>query len=266
MSTETAQTWHDAMKRAGELDPVKIAAVIVSQADNGLRAARYDSDGGGRTSNAQCHDQTCDDGPQPHSHPITSDPTGNAATRGRHRDAGADDLLRLDRAARAFVQSANGVLWWVCGDTATDWQGVVRIDARLMPGTVQAGLDVDDERRLPHIIGRVDRAVTTVERIARDHLPRTASQDEQHWTAGLGPNDICQWHADVEPKGRYRRPRAGGTNLCPECIQVAEWAGKKPPPWFMDALVERDGQPKAYERALSRLADELEVPPHRRVG
>ena len=262
----SAETWQQAMKRARALDPSRIAASIVQSAPNGLRATSYDHDGG-RSSRVECNESDCEDGPPgTHSHHVVNDPTGNAATRGRHRDAGADDLLRLDRAARAFVQSANGVLWWVCGDTAADWQGVVRIDARLMPGTVQAGLDVDDERRLPHIIDRAARAVTTVERIARDHLPRTASQDEQHWTAGLGPNDICQWHADVEPKGRYRRPRAGGTNLCPECIQVAEWAGKKPPPWFMDALVERDGQPKAYERALSRLADELEVPPHRRVG
>lgn len=261
-----AQVWRDALARAGHLDPIRIAAVIVGQQDNGLRAQRFDAQGG-RTSFVACQDaEHCDDGPDDHSHLVHADPTGNAATRGRSVDPGADDLARLDRAAREFITAANGVLWWVSGDTASSWSGVVRLSARLMPGTVQAGLDVDEGNRLPRIIDKVDRAVSEVARIAAGYLPRTPSQDERHWTAGLAPEDCCRWHYDIKPVGRYKRPRAAGTNVCPECIQVAEWAGQKPPEWFMEALIEKDSKPKAYERALSRLADALEVPPHRRVG
>lgn len=254
----SAETWQQAMRRARALDPSRIAASIVQSAPNGLRATSYDHDGG-RSSRVECNESDCEDGPPgTHSHHVVNDPTGNAATRGRHKDAGADDLLRLDRATRDFVRSANGVLWWVCGDTATDWQGVVRIDARLMPGTVQAGLDVDDERRLPHIINRVDRAVTTVDRIARDHLPRTASQDEQHWTAGLADEAVCAWHLELHR--RYRRPRVGGTNCCASCIQIAELLGQKPPRWLLEAEVDlRESRPLAWRAALSRCMDELGV-------
>lgn len=258
--TDHAQTWRDTLKRAGQLDPTRVAATIVAQADNGLRAARYDSDGGGRTTRVECPEnerEHCEEGPEPHSHLVTSDPTGNAAVRTR-RDPSADDLRRLERAARDFVTAANGVLWWVCGDTANTWQGIVRINARLMPGTIQAGMDVDDDYRLPPAIQRAAKAVETVSAIASDHLPHAPSVDDQHWTAGLGPNDVCAWHRDVHE--RYKRPRLAGKNICGDCCAIAELLGQKPPRWLLEAEVDlRESRPVAWRAALSRCMDELGI-------
>ena len=258
MTVDHAQVWRDALARAGHLDPVRIAAVIVASGDNGLRAQRFDAQGG-RTTRVPCDQpEHCDDGPDDHSHLVHADPTGNAATRGRSVDPGADDLARLDRAAREFITAANGVLWWVCGDTATSWAGVVRMSARLMPGTVQAGLDVDDERRLPRIIDKVDRAVSDVARIAAGYLPRTPSADDRFWTDGLGPNDVCQWHADIHQ--RYRRPRLPGKNICQSCADLAILLGQKPPRALLEAEVDlRESRPLAWRAALSRCMDELGV-------
>jgi hypothetical protein len=255
--TDPAATWHAAMKRAGHLDPARIALAIRASADTGLRAARYDADGGGRSSAVPCPDEHCEDGPAPHSHPVTSDPTGNAATRGRGRDSGADDLARMDRAVRDMIDGAGEVLDWVVGQRPQSWSAVVAVNARLMPGTVQAGLDVDDEGHLYAPISKVDRAVATVERIARDHLPRTASQDEQHWTAGLADEAVCAWHLAIHR--RYRRPRVGGTNVCASCLQLSEVLGAKPPTWLLEAEVDRESRPKAWTAALSRCMDELGV-------
>lgn len=256
--SDHAETWRQAMKRARALDPQRLEAAIVADQPNGLRAARYDSDGGGRTTRVECRDESCEDGPPgTHSHHVVNDPTGNAATRGRHKDAGADDLLRLDRATRDFVQSANGVLWWVCGDTATTWAGVVRLNAKLMPGTVRAGLDVDDDYRLPPAIAKVDRAVSEVERIAREHQAREPSTDERHWTDDLADEQCCSWHLAIHE--RYRRPRAGGTNACASCLQLAELLGQKPPQWLIEAQVDYEGRPMAWRAALSRCMDELGI-------
>lgn len=252
----SAETWQQAMRRARALDPSRIAASIVQSAPNGLRATSYDHDGG-RSSRVECNESDCEDGPPgTHSHHVVNDPTGNAATRGRHKDAGADDLLRLDRAATSFVQSANGVLWWVCGDTATTWQGVVRLNAKLMPGTVQAGLDVDDDYRLPPAITKVDRAVSEVERIAREHQTREPSEDEKHWEH-TNPNDLCSWHQAIHE--RYRRPRVSGLNICQSCVALAELLGQKPPQWLIEAQVDYEGRPMAWRAALSRCMDELGI-------
>lgn len=262
--TSLADRWHDALRTARTLDPARIGAAITTNADNGLRAARYDAQGG-RTSFAPCDDPRCDEGPDDHSHVVHPDPTGNAAVSGHIGDS-TTDLLHLDRAALAFIDAANVVLEFVKGEQAHTWAGIVRIDAQLMPGSVTAGLDIDDDYLLPPAIEAAAKAVETVNALARFHMPREPNEDERHWTAGLADEDCCAWHLDTEPRGRHRRPRAGGTNCCAECLQVAEWAGRRPPAWFMEALIDRDAKPKAYERALSRLADELDVPAHRRSG
>lgn len=260
MST-LAERWADAMRLAGTLDPTRIALAVLASSDSGLRAQRFDATGGGRTTRVPCPEherKDCEDGPEPHSHLVTSDPTGNAAVRGRSRfNATTDDRARLDRAVRDMIRHAAVVLDWVCGKRPDSWSGVVAVNARLMPGTVQAGVDVDDERHLPHAIVQVERAVAVVADIARDHLPREPSQDEQHWTAGLGPNDICAWHESIAPHGRYRRPRVAGTNICQACISLAEMGHKRPPDWLLEAEVERESKPKAWTAALSRYADEL---------
>lgn len=251
-----AEVWRDALRRANALDPDRIARCIVQTADNGLRATSYDRDGS-RTSNSPCEDpERCPDGPAAHSHPVTSDPTGNAAMR-RKGDDGTADLRTLDRASQRFVEQGTVVLDFVAGHRPSTWAGVVRANAELMPGSVQAGLDVDDERVLPFAIAEVGRAVDIVEAIAKANLPREPSEDERHWTDGLADEACCAWHLAVEPRGRYRRLRAGGTNVCAECHQIIEWAGAKPPVWFMEALVERDSKPVNYRRALSRWAEEL---------
>src|SRR5690606_34661345 len=109
-----------------------------------------------------------------HAHPITADPTGNAAMRGTPNNNG--DLRHLDRASRQFVSAANVVLEWVAGTQATTWAGVLHANAQLMPGTIQAGLDVDDERAMPTAIAAVSKAVDVVEAIATLYLPREPTE------------------------------------------------------------------------------------------
>ena len=187
--SDLAQTWADAMRRARTLRPDQIASRIVGGADTGLRATRYDAQGG-RTTRTPCKDpEHCDDGPEEHSHLVHSDPTGNAAVRGRETDDADVELARLRAAETEFVRCAGVVLDWVCGIRPTKWAGVLTVNASLMPGSVQAGIDVDHHRHLPAAIEGANRAVAAVAGIASAHLPRQATQDEQHWTAGLGAFD-----------------------------------------------------------------------------
>lgn len=255
--SDLAATWHDAMRQARILDIDRIAAYVAEGADTGLRASRYDAQGG-RTTRVPCEDhKNCDDGPEPHSHLVVADPTGNAATRGRGRDTGADDLSRLARASADMVRHAAVVLDWVCGKRPTSWADVVAIDARLLPGTIQSGIDVDDERRLPHAITQVAHCVATVTAIATTHLPRTPTKDEQHWTAGLAPEDCCAWHLEIHD--RYRRPRVGGTNVCGDCLTLADILGGKPRRWVMEAMIDHGHRPVAWRASLSRALDELGI-------
>lgn len=257
MSHDHAALWHAALQRAGTLRPDRIAAHIVTSADTGLRATRYDTEGG-RTTRIPCDDpERCDDGPADHSHITHPDPTGNAATRGRRDDRSIDDVRRLNRASIDFVRHAGVVLEWVGGAQPDTWVGVLAANARLMPGTVQAGLDVDHERRLPNAIEAVDRAVSTVAAIARDHLPRNPSQDEQHWTAGLADEDCCVWHLAIHR--RYRRPRLPGKNICQSCTGLSVLLGQQPPRWLLEAEVDREARPKAWTQALGRCMDELGI-------
>jgi hypothetical protein len=253
-----ADIWATAMRRARSLNPDRITAGITSSADTGLRAARFDKVGS-RTTFVPCEDpERCDDGPVEHSHLIASDPTGNAATSDRRTEADSDDIVRLERAVLDFVTAANVVLDWVSDHRANTWAGVVRANAALMPGTVQAGLDVDYEHRLPSAIHRVERAVSTVAAIARDHLPRDPSQDERHWTAGLADEDCCTWHLFIHR--RYRRPRVPGKNICQDCVHLVMLGeGAKPATWLLEAEVDRESKPKAWTQALSRWLDELGI-------
>jgi hypothetical protein len=255
--SDHAATWADAMRRARTVDPGRIAAVIVQSADTGLRATRYDTSGG-RTTRVECRDGNCEDGePGTHSHLVVSDPTGNAATKGRGRDSSIDDLSRLARADAEMIRHAAVVLDWVCGKRPRSWTDVVATADRLMPGTIAAGLDVDDERRLPHAITQVAHNVATVMAIAACHLPRTPTEDEQHWTAGLAPEDCCAWHLEIHD--RYRRPRVGGTNVCGDCLTLAEILGQKPRRWLMEAMIDHGHRPIAWRASLSRAMDELGI-------
>lgn len=256
--SEHAQRWADAMRRARTLRPDLIASRIAGAADTGLRATRYDAMGG-RTTRTPCEDpQRCDDGPEEHSHLVSSDPTGNAAVRERQSDDTDVELTRLRTAEADFIRASGVVLDWVCGIRPTKWASVLTVNASLMPGTVQAGLDVDHHRHLPGAIETVERAVATVAGIARDHLPRAPSQDEQHWTAGLGPNDVCVWHAGIHT--RYRRPRLPGKNICQDCANLVMLGeGAKPPQWLLEAEVDRLSKPRAWLVALGRWLDELGI-------
>ena len=255
-----AATWADAMRRARALNPERIAAYVAEGSDTGLRASRYDAQGS-RTTRVPCDDhERCDDGPEPHSHLAVSDPTGNAATKGIR--AGTDDLRHLSRAVSDFVNAAGEVLEWVAGRNPTSWAGVLLDDAGLQPGTIRAGLDVDDSYVLPPLIADVDRAVATVSGIARDHQPRAATQDEQHWTAGLADEDCCAWHLQVHP--RYRRPRVAllhGQGICQDCLALYDLGeSSRPPEWVLAAEVGRMSKPKAWHAALGRWLDDLGIP------
>lgn len=251
-----SSVWADAMRRARTIRPDRIASAILASADSGLQATRYDRDGG-RTSRVPCSEpERCDDGPGDHSHLAHPDPTGNAAVSTRP-DSDSDDLRRLNRASIEFVDAACVVLDFVKGERPDTWQAVIATNARLMPGTVQAGLDVDDDYRLPPAIKRVERTVATVAAIARDHLPRTPTQDEQFWTAGLSDESCCSWHLEIHR--RYRRPRVPGTNACQDCLSLAQLLGQKPPRWLLEAEVDREAKPKAWTAALGRCMDELGV-------
>ena len=258
--TDLAATWADAMRRARTLWPERIAERISAAADTGLSAQRFGGPGG-RTTRLPCREhETCDDGPEPHSHLVTSDPTGNTVVRGLRRDRSIDDLSRLARASGDFVAAAGVVLDWVCGRRPSDWAGVVLVSAELMPGSISAGLDVDHARRLPGAIATVERAVDTVEAIASDHLPRAPSTDEQHWTAGLADEDCCAWHLAIHR--RYRRPKVGafqGERICADCMQLVLLGEERPPAWLLEAEVDRMGKPMAWQLALGRWLDELGV-------
>lgn len=256
----SAETWREAMLRARTLRPDRIAAYIVEGADVGLRASRYDAQGG-RTTRIPCDDhEHCDDGPEEHSHLVVSDPTGNAATRGRGRDSSSNDLRRLSQAVAEFVEASATVLDWVVGKRPDSWEDVLLVNAELLPGTVQAGLDVDHAHHLPGPIGRVDRSVRTVAGIASDYLPREATQDEQHWTAGLADEEVCAWHLSVHR--RYRRPKVGayrGERICGDCMQLVLLGESRPPEWLIEAEVDRMSKPRAWHAALGRWLDELGI-------
>ena len=253
----TASTWHDAMRRARLLDPDRIARAITALADNGLRAPTYDRDGG-RSTAVPCTDEWCEDGPHPHSHPTTPDPTGQAAVTGRPTVDLSGEHRRLQIASRDFVAAANVVLEFVAGKTASTWADVLLVNATLMSGTVKAGIDVDDERILPAAIAKTADAVDRVDDLAAVYLPRDPSEDERHWTSGLADEDCCTWHLQVEPRGRYRRPRCDGKNICQDCVDLVLVAeGAKPPTWLLEAEVERLAKPRPWTQALHRWLDEL---------
>ena len=256
--SDLAATWHEALRRARTLNPAGIAERIRAGADVGLRAVRYDTTGS-RTTFVPCDDpEHCDDGPLEHSHMVSADPTGNAATRTRHTDASNADLERLERARVDFIAGAAVVIDWVCGERPDTWTDAIAANAKLMPGSVQAGLDVDDAHILPPAIAKVDRAVSVVAAIARDHLPRDPSHDERNWTAGMADEDCCAWHLAIHR--RYRRPRLPGKNVCQDCVHlVLLGEGAKPPPWLLEAEVDRESKPKAWHGALSRWLDELGI-------
>lgn len=252
-----ADTWHAALRKARTLQPDRIAALITAGADTGLRATSYDRSGS-RTTFQPCEaPEACHDGPTDHSHLTVSDPTGNAATAGRRNDSSTDDLKRLEQAELDFIRHANVVLDFVKGEQASTWVGVVRLEATLLPSTIQSGIDVDHEGILHGPIGGVSRAVSVVERIARDHQPRAPSQDEQHWTSGLADESVCQWHLSVHR--RYRRPRVSGLNICQDCVTLAELLGQKPPTWLIEAMIDHGDRPIAWRASLSRAMDELGV-------
>lgn len=254
-----AETWHDALRRARNLDPDRIARAIVEHTNTGMRATTYDRDGG-RTAAVECVDEWCEDGPASHSHPTTPDPTGNAAL-GAHHDT--RDQAELNQACQDFVAHANVVLDYVAGKHATTWTEVLRLNASLMPGTIQAGLDVDHERVLPSAISVTARAVERVSRLAAAHLPREPSTDERHWTAGLADEDCCAWHLLVEPRGAYRRPRAEGKNVCADCVALVLAAeGDRPPAWLLEAEVERLAKPRQWTQALGRWLEGPSAPDH----
>ena len=259
MTLDHADIWRQAMRRARSLNPAALADRIQAGADIGLRAVRYDATGS-RTTFTPCDDpEHCDDGPDEHSHMVSSDPTGNAATRTRHSDGANDDLRRLEQARVDFIAGAAVVLDWVCGQMPDTWADVVATNAELMPGSVQAGLDVDHRHLLPPAIAKVDRSVSTVAAIARDHLPRDPSHDERNWTAGLADEDCCAWHLAIHR--RYRRPRLPGKNICADCVHLVLLAeGSKPPTWLLEAEVDRESKPKAWHAALGRWLDELGIP------
>lgn len=250
-----AASWADAMRQARTLHPERIAAYIVEGTDTGLRASRYDAQGG-RTTRVPCRDG-CEEGEAgTHSHLTVPDPTGNAATNGQRTNS-TDDLRRLSRAVSDMVSHAAVVLDWVTGKRPTTWVEVITVDAKLMPGTVRAGLDVDAEHDLPPAIAHVAHAVSTVGAIASVHMPREPSQDDRHWTSGLAPEDCCAWHLEIHD--RYRRPRVGGTNVCGDCLTLAEILGQKPPRWLREAMIDHGDRPIAWRASLSRAMDELGI-------
>lgn len=255
-----AAVWADAMRRARTLHPERIAAFIAEGTDTGLRASRYDAQGG-RTTRVPCHDpEHCDDGPEDHSHLVVADPTGNAATRGIRSSTA--DLHHLSRAVTDFVSAAGEVLDWVAGKRPLDWSGVLLANAELQPGTIRAGIDVDHVHHLPPLISRVHRCVDTVAGIARDHQPRDATPDEQHWTAGLPDEDCCAWHLRVHR--RYRRPRVVllmGQGICQDCLALYDLGdSSRPPDWLLEAEVDRLAKPRAWHAALGRWLDDLGIP------
>lgn len=256
-----AETWNAAIARATHLDPARITAELYATADTGIRAASYDRTGG-RTSRMPCDEpERCDDGPGPHSHVVTNDPTGNAVGRLR----GTEGPLRaIQQANNDFIRHGNVVLDYCVGETRTTWVGVVHRAQQMNPYTVDAGISVDHDRILPRAITAVDHAVGIVAAIARNHMPRTPTEDERHWTAGLADEDCCAWHLAIHR--RYRRPRITGTNICQACQQLTMLGGCRPPRWLLEAEVDRGSKPRMWNQALSRWLDELAVPSHRRVG
>ena len=258
----TADVWHAAMKRARQLQPDRIARAILQSSDTGLRAARFDADGG-RTSRVPCSDDGCPDGPEGHSHHVVNDPTGNAATRGQRNDTTTRDRTRLAIAEAKFIGHARAVIRHVAHETPMTWADIIEANQRLRPGQIQAALDLWDGHLLPPAIQQVSDAIDELERLATAYLPRSPSEDEKHWdNREYNDNDVCAWHLAIHR--RYRRRRVAGLNICDTCLYLSELLEQKPPQWLLEAEIDLAGKPKAWRAALSRCMDELGIPVHER--
>lgn len=239
-----AETFAGIASAAMALDLSALRATIHATLDDGLRAASYDGPGG-RSADVSSHPE-------------------RAALNPR-TDPGFADLDRITFLEQRFVTAiaelarrshSHGV--------PRDWDEAVQ-DAHLLAEMDAVGvLDRTGQKPARWVLLAGD-SVHDLEVIARRHIAgRKPTEDEQNWHDGSANVPVCVWHQAVHE--RHRRPRLAGKNICAECAQVAEWAGQRPPVWFMEAMIDRDAKPKAYDRALSRLADELGVPAHRRVG
>lgn len=255
----SADVWHAAMKRARQLDLDRIAAAIAQSAPSGLKAARYDSDGG-RTSRVECRDEGCPDGkPGTHSHHVVNDPTGNQATRGPGRDDTTRDRVALELARVQFIGYAGAVIRRVSSERPENtWQSIRAANSAMPKGTVQAALDLRQIPGLPAAIAKVDAATLTVETIAKRYQSRDPSEDEKHWdNREYNDNSVCAWHLAIHR--RYRRPRVDGLNICDTCRYLSDLLEQKPPQWLLEAEVDREAKPKAWTAALSRCMDELGI-------
>lgn len=218
--TDHAARWHAAIIRADTLDPAAawraanrtlqlVAAAPV------LRAVSLD----GQVSTSG-----------------HTDPTGAEAEAAGHRPGVADQsadvstLARIEATRRRFIEQANVVLGWVCGDTPDSWHGVVARSRQLHPGTIQAGLDVDDESLLPPAIEQVVQAVDDMAGICDDLgcATRPPSPLEKGRTLNLPDEACCTLH--LAAHSAYRVERLPGKLLCQWCDALVHAAGGKLPP------------------------------------
>jgi hypothetical protein len=230
MSTtvDYAALWHASIIRADTLDPDAAWRAVngTQRATNAapvLRAVSLD----GRVSTSG------------HSDPTAA--VADAAQAAEPPRATTFDPLSVERTRRRFIANANIVLDWVSGDIVEDWRGVVRRARRLQPGTIQAGLDVDDEYLLPPAIEHVAQAVDDMAAVcsALGCATRPPTPLERGRQAKLPDSACCTLHLSAH--SAYRVPRLDGKLLCQWCDALVHAAGGKlPPVWLIDMMQTED--------------------------
>jgi hypothetical protein len=228
--TDHAAIWHAALIRADTLDPAAAwrsanRTQQIIRAAPVLRAVSLD----GQVSTSG------------HSDPTGRTIEGDQRSPDRAPAADIGALVRVEAAHRRFVDHANVVLDFVCGDTADEWHAVVQRARRLAPGTVQAGLDVDDEHALPPAILEVDRAVAKMASLCAELgcATRPPTPLEKGRTLKLPDSACCTLH--LAAHNAYRVPRLPGKLLCQWCDALVHAAdGRLPPPWLIDMMQTED--------------------------
>ncbi len=253
----TAETFATVVVQAMTLDPHGLTESLLivhdrlpgsaTGSESGIRAARVET----------CQDQTC---PQSdgwdHTHPVPTDPTGDAALRPSESDR---DLDAIEHHVGRFVANVAELhARSVSNGPPTTWSQAVQSAGLLVSmGAVDTLETTWGTKAVKRWVTAAGDAIHDLQLIADGHASREPSQDEKHWSAGLADEDCCVWHLAIH--SRIRRPRSPGKNICPDCCSLAELLGQKPPPWLIEAEIDRAGRPKAWTAALSRCMEELGV-------
>ena len=219
--TRTATLFADITTAAMQLDPAELRATLLATHDR-LPGGTRSSETGVRAPRMEvCTDPSCPEGDWwdddaatwAHSHPIPNDPTGDAAMRPSRSEA---DLRTLDYYVARYITAVD----WIArrchsGPFPTDWRTAALGAQRLVRDDMLPALEQTwGAKDVSRWVMAAGDAVHDIELIACRHLPRQASEWEQHWTSGLADEDCCRVHLRLEPPQRTEVKAKG---LCQQC-------------------------------------------------